>query len=136
MLQLMLTRVLATYCRHDSSVACRWMEFQESPIRLCDPCKLGDSIFLALRLPCVASSLQVQIHEPILVAPEGPELRSIFEATFADFSKVNISINLVTYYDDVGEAYPWVVKLPVSFPIKQQSLSEVWSSVMRSSVSC
>lgn len=26
---------------------------------------------------------------------------------------VGLSINLVTYYDDIGETYPWVVKLPV-----------------------
>lgn len=63
---------------------------------------------------CFVSSLQVQIHEPILVAPEGPELRTVFETTVAELSKVGVSIHLVTYYDDVGEAYPWVVQLPVS----------------------
>ena len=60
--------------------------------------------------------MQVQIHEPILVAPEGPGLRSTFEATFAEFAKAGVPIHLVTYYDDLGETYPWVVKLPVSQP--------------------
>lgn len=59
-------------------------------------------------------NLQVQIHEPILVAPEGPELQKVFESTFAEFGKAGLPINLVTYFDDVGETYPWVVKLPVS----------------------
>ncbi|KAK9811094.1 hypothetical protein WJX73_002072 [Symbiochloris irregularis] len=57
---------------------------------------------------------EVQVHEPILVAPEGPELQKVFESTFAEFSKAGVPINLVTYFDDVGETYPWVVKLPVA----------------------
>ena len=28
--------------------------------------------------------------------------------------QVDVGINLVTFYDDIGEAYPWVVALPVA----------------------
>ena len=33
--------------------------------------------------------------------------------SITELSKVGLPINLVTYYDDIGETYPWVVKLPV-----------------------
>ena len=53
---------------------------------------------------------EVQIHEPILTIPDAASLQSDFEATFAEFEKSGLFINLVTYYDDIGAAYPWTVK--------------------------
>lgn len=43
---------------------------------------------------------------------------------------VGLSINLVTYYDDIGETYPWVVKLPV------QAITLDFAGVPGSAVPC
>ncbi|DBB12610.1 TPA: hypothetical protein ACH3X3_005396 [Trebouxia sp. C0006] len=56
---------------------------------------------------------EVQIHEPILTIADAASLESDFATTFAEFEKSGLYINLVTYYDDIGAAYPWTVKLPV-----------------------
>ena len=56
---------------------------------------------------------EVQIHENILTLPMAGSLQKDFEATYAELAKVGVPINLVAAYDDIGEAYPWVVKLPV-----------------------
>ena len=53
---------------------------------------------------------EVQIHEPILTIADAASLESDFTATFAEFEKSGLFINLVTYYDDIGDAYPWAVK--------------------------
>lgn len=53
---------------------------------------------------------EVQIHEPILTVADAAELESDFNLTFAEFEKSGLYINLVTYYDDIGSAYPWVIK--------------------------
>ena len=59
---------------------------------------------------------QVQVHEPILVTPDSSSLKSAVEHTFAELSKAGVPINLVTFYDDLGFNYEWVVKLPVCPP--------------------
>ena len=56
---------------------------------------------------------QVQVHEPILVSPDSADLKAAVEHTFAELAKVGVPINLVTFYDDLGANYEWVVKLPV-----------------------
>ena len=56
---------------------------------------------------------EVQIHEPILTTHRADALQSNFKSSFAELSKVGLPIDLVTYYDDVGAAYPWVITLPV-----------------------
>lgn len=56
---------------------------------------------------------EVQIHEPILTVADAADLESDFNLTFAEFEKARLYINLVTYYDDIGDAYPWTIKLPV-----------------------
>ncbi len=61
---------------------------------------------------------EVQLHEPALVLPEAHDLRSHdlrthVEAAYAMFADARLPLNLVTYFDDVGDAYPWLVRLPV-----------------------
>lgn len=56
---------------------------------------------------------EVQVHEPILTTHRAESLKSDFGATYGQLAKAGLPIDLVTYYDDVGEAYPWVVQLPV-----------------------
>lgn len=53
---------------------------------------------------------EVQIHEPILTVADAADLESDFKLTFAEFEKSGLYINLVTYYDDIGDAYPWTIK--------------------------
>jgi 5-methyltetrahydropteroyltriglutamate--homocysteine methyltransferase len=56
---------------------------------------------------------EVQLHEPVLVLSSAGELRPHFENVVATLSASGLTINLVTYFDDLGEAYPWVAALPV-----------------------
>ena len=56
---------------------------------------------------------EVQVHEPILTIHKAGQLQSDFEATYSEFSKLGLAIDLVTYYDDIGDTYSWVTKLPV-----------------------
>ena len=56
---------------------------------------------------------EVQIHEPILTTHRADALQANFKSSFTELSKVGLPIDLVTYYDDVGAAYPWVITLPV-----------------------
>lgn len=57
--------------------------------------------------------MQVQLHEPILTAANADSFKADFELVYSAFAKVGVPIHLVTYYDDIGESYPWVIKLPV-----------------------
>lgn len=59
---------------------------------------------------------EVQIHEPILTTHRADALKGNFESSFAELNKVGLPIDLVTYYDDVGAAFPWVITLPVQVP--------------------
>lgn len=74
-------------------------------------------------LPCYAQLLrklqllgcpEVQLHEPCLATDAGAAARSVYEVAYAQLAAVGCSIDLVTYYDDLGAAYPWAVKLPVA----------------------
>lgn len=56
---------------------------------------------------------EVQIHEPILALSHAADLKSDFEKCFKEFASTGVRLHLVSSYDDVGAAYPWVVKLPV-----------------------
>lgn len=56
---------------------------------------------------------EVQLHEPILVLSGSEALRVPFESVYTDLSTVDVRLNLVTYFDDLGATYPWVVRLPV-----------------------
>ena len=57
---------------------------------------------------------EVQIHEPRLVLDETGDLKPLYAEGFDRLAKAGPPINLVTFFDDLGEAYPWVVELPVS----------------------
>lgn len=57
---------------------------------------------------------EIQLHEPALVFGNAPNLKQHFETTYAELAKVGLNINLVTYFDDLGETYPWAMKLPVT----------------------
>lgn len=63
---------------------------------------------------------EVQIHEPILTTHTADKLQSDFEATYKEFSKIGLPIDLVTYYDDIGSTFSWVTKLPVQVSISQK----------------
>ena len=56
---------------------------------------------------------EVQLHEPVLVRSGAEALRGHFEAAYSTLAGLGLSLNLVTYFDDLGKAYPWVVELPV-----------------------
>ena len=57
---------------------------------------------------------EVQIHEPYLVTTKGAGLQSEAQAAYTQLSAAGLPIQLVTGFDDLGAAYPWVVALPVA----------------------
>lgn len=57
---------------------------------------------------------EVQIHDPILVTSQGSGLREAVEMSYRQLATAGIPVHLVTYFDDLGETYPWVVQLPVA----------------------
>ncbi|MBC1237096.1 MULTISPECIES: 5-methyltetrahydropteroyltriglutamate--homocysteine S-methyltransferase [Nostoc] len=57
---------------------------------------------------------EVQIHEPALVLGDTNSCKSHFKTVYQSLSLVEIPLHLVTYFDDLGETYPWVMELPVS----------------------
>lgn len=79
--------------------------------------------FLSLLLPLYRSLLtelkalgieEVQLHEPALVLGDAPSLKSHFQTVYTELTQVGLDINLVTYFDDLGKTYPWVMELPVA----------------------
>jgi 5-methyltetrahydropteroyltriglutamate--homocysteine methyltransferase len=58
--------------------------------------------------------LAVQLHEPILVTSTAPDLQTAVTTTYQQLAQVGLPIHLVTYFDDLGATYPWVMELPVS----------------------
>ncbi|PSO50440.1 MAG: 5-methyltetrahydropteroyltriglutamate--homocysteine S-methyltransferase [Cyanobacteria bacterium SW_9_44_58] len=57
---------------------------------------------------------EVQLHEPALAFGDASNFRNTYELTYQTLAAVDVPINLATYFDDLGEAYPWVIQLPVS----------------------
>ncbi len=57
---------------------------------------------------------EVQFHEPALVLGDADTLRTHVELAYAELARAGIAIDLVTYFDDLGKAYPWVAALPVA----------------------
>lgn len=57
---------------------------------------------------------EVQLHEPSLATDAGAASKDVYESAYKQLSAVGCPIDLVTYYDDLGEAYPWVINLPVA----------------------
>ncbi|MCS7292830.1 MAG: 5-methyltetrahydropteroyltriglutamate--homocysteine S-methyltransferase [Gloeomargarita sp. SKYBB_i_bin120] len=58
--------------------------------------------------------VEVQIHEPALVLGDAHQYQSFYQSTYQTLAQVGLPIQLVTYFDDLGSAYPWVVQLPVA----------------------
>lgn len=56
---------------------------------------------------------EVQVHEPVLTLSHAAGLKDDFQKTFDAFAGAGVRINLVTAYDDIGDAYEWAIKLPV-----------------------
>jgi 5-methyltetrahydropteroyltriglutamate--homocysteine methyltransferase len=57
---------------------------------------------------------EVQVHEPILVTSKATALRVAIATTYTQLAQVGVPIQLVTYFDDLGVTYPWVMALPVA----------------------
>ena len=56
----------------------------------------------------------MQVLEPALCKDEGDNFRSLYETTFKALAAAGVPLNLVTFYDDLGENYEWAVRLPVA----------------------
>ncbi|MDX1600052.1 MAG: 5-methyltetrahydropteroyltriglutamate--homocysteine S-methyltransferase [Anaerolineales bacterium] len=56
---------------------------------------------------------EVQLHEPAVVLDDGPELEPLFRSVYPLLDEVGLPINLVTYFDDPGPAFPLLTDLPV-----------------------
>ncbi len=56
----------------------------------------------------------VQLHEPILVTSDAMDLQDAVTTTYQQLAQVGLPIHLVTYFDDLGATYPWVIELPVA----------------------
>jgi 5-methyltetrahydropteroyltriglutamate--homocysteine methyltransferase len=57
---------------------------------------------------------EVQLHEPILVTSGAGNLQAAVETTYRHLATVGLPMQLVTYFDDLGDTYGWVMQLPVS----------------------
>ena len=57
---------------------------------------------------------EVQLHDPILVTSSASSLQVQIEKTYSALSEVGLPIQLVTYFDDLGDTYSWVTRLPVA----------------------
>ena len=57
---------------------------------------------------------EVQIHEPALVLGDANNWQEYYQTVYNSLSNVGIPLNLVTYFDDLGENYGWVMNLPVN----------------------
>ncbi|MEM6839073.1 MAG: 5-methyltetrahydropteroyltriglutamate--homocysteine S-methyltransferase [Cyanobacteria bacterium P01_C01_bin.120] len=60
------------------------------------------------------SVTEVQLHDPILVTSSASSLQSQVEKTYSALAGVGLPIQLVMYFDDLGDAYSWVTQLPVA----------------------
>ncbi|MGC9398011.1 MAG: 5-methyltetrahydropteroyltriglutamate--homocysteine S-methyltransferase [Anaerolineae bacterium] len=56
---------------------------------------------------------EVQLHEPALVLDDAPALQTATEVAVGALAETGVPLNLVTYFDDLGETYEWVLELPV-----------------------
>ncbi|MBP5971852.1 5-methyltetrahydropteroyltriglutamate--homocysteine S-methyltransferase [Brasilonema sp. CT11] len=57
---------------------------------------------------------EVQMHEPALVLGDANSWKEHFQTVYNSLESVELPLHLVTYFDDLGETYPWVIELPVS----------------------
>ena len=57
---------------------------------------------------------EVQLHEPALVQGEAQEWKASCERAFDVLAQAGLPINLVTSFDDLGGAFDWIGRLPLS----------------------
>ncbi|MBF2079903.1 MAG: 5-methyltetrahydropteroyltriglutamate--homocysteine S-methyltransferase [Synechococcales cyanobacterium T60_A2020_003] len=57
---------------------------------------------------------EVQVHEPILVTSSAADLKEAIATTYTQLAQMGVPIHLITYFDDLGVTYPWVMELPVA----------------------
>lgn len=69
---------------------------------------------------------EVQIQEPVLTLSHAAGLEKDFRKTFDALSAAGLPLHLVTMYDDIGAAYPWVVQLPVQVRILFESAVDIF----------
>lgn len=60
-----------------------------------------------------AGFAEVQMHEPALVFAQSSEQEQRYRSAYARLSGAGPRLNLVSYFDDLGDAFGWVVDLPV-----------------------
>lgn len=58
--------------------------------------------------------VEVQIHEPALVLGDADNFKELYQSTYDSLHRVGLPIHLVTYFDDLGSTYPWVMELSVA----------------------
>lgn len=58
--------------------------------------------------------VEVQIHEPALVMGDAGNCQEFYQSTYAILHRIGLPIQLVTYFDDLGNTFPWVMQLPVA----------------------
>lgn len=75
---------------------------------------LGDRYLLLLRELKKMGVAEVQIHEPALVLGDTANFKELYQSIYQSLSQVGLAIHLVTYFDDLGTHYPWVIELPVA----------------------
>ncbi|BAC08643.1 5-methyltetrahydropteroyltriglutamate--homocysteine S-methyltransferase [Thermosynechococcus vestitus] len=75
---------------------------------------LRDRYLILLRELKNLGVVEVQIHEPALVLEEADSFKSFYQSTFDTLRQANLPLHLVTYFDDLGAAWPWVMELPVT----------------------
>lgn len=76
--------------------------------------KLSERYFLLLQELKKMNIPEVQIHEPALVLGDAANFKPLYQSTYQSFSQIGLPIHLVTYFDDLGDTYPWVMELPVA----------------------
>lgn len=57
---------------------------------------------------------EVQLHEPRLVQDGAAELEPLYRRALDRLANAGPALNLVTFFDDLGQTYPWVVELPIA----------------------
>lgn len=56
----------------------------------------------------------VQLHDPILVTSSAASLKESVIKTYTHLAEAELPIQLVTYFDDLGDNYGWITRLPVA----------------------
>ncbi len=116
---------LATVQRSQAILGDRAVPIILSPVTLLKLSRLdGDLVVhLSKLLPLYSELLaqlkaleisEVQVHEPILVTSSAADIQEAIATTYAELAQIGIRIHLVTYFDDLGATYPWVMELPVA----------------------